>query len=128
MLPACVMHDLCYLAFNTTRSDCDDWFYRNMRQTCKLQSGFFSRLACQAAALAAYTTVVLAGGIYFEDGKEWAQVNCIAETSVEKSGSGGFGSGIGSGLGSGLASGFGSSSGSGSAYMSNSYKVSPILI
>ena len=102
---ACAMHDLCYTAFDTNQFDCDIWFYRNMRQTCKLKSGFFSRLACEGVALAAYTAVALAGGPYFEDGREWARVNCTAaEISVEESGSGGFGSGLSSGFGSGSGS------------------------
>ena len=124
---ACAMHDLCYSAFNTTRSDCDIWFYRNMKHTCDLvYPGFFNfikRDVCKAAAFAVYKAVVLAGRPYFKDGQDWARANCTAETSgkvdpkVEGSGSGG--------IGSGSMSGSGSNSGSGSAYVK--YKVSPIL-
>ena len=117
---ACAMHDLCYSAFDTNRFDCDLWFYRNMRQTCKLKRGLFSRLGCEGAALVAYTAVSLAGGPYFKDGREWARVNCTAESSGNFKEGSGKGSG---GFGSGLVSGIGS--GSGSAYVK--YKVSPIV-
>ena len=121
---ACAMHDLCYSAFDTERSDCDIWFYRNMKLICDLlYPGFFKSLkrgACKVAAFGVYTAVAIAGRPYFNEGQEWAQVNCTAETSEvdpKVEGSGGNG-----GIGSGSMSGSGS--GSGSAYVK--YKNFPI--
>ena len=75
---ACTLHDLCYLTVGTTQEDCDDWFYYNLKQACKLKS-WLKRAGCYATALVMYNAVKLFGGRYHSKGQEWAKENCTSE-------------------------------------------------
>ena len=108
---ACIIHGLCYSAFDTKRFDCDIWFYQNMWETCGKLSG--DRRNCELAATVIYRTVKPFGWYYFKKSQKWIQIRCTAEVSgifkvnpkIEGSGkgSGRFGSGLVSGFGSGSA-------------------------
>ena len=77
---ACFLHDLCYLSWNTTQKDCDDWFLHNMKQMCSVREGFF----CKAGAYAVYGAVRLFGGSKFDDAKSWTKENCTARNPEVK--------------------------------------------
>jgi len=71
---ACVTHDLCYrhgaATYGTTREECDDEFYENMKAACQGMAGLgvldpadFAK--CQVAALETYEAVREHGAKHF---------------------------------------------------------------
>ena len=73
---SCFLHDLCYLAWNTTQKDCDDWFLHNMKQMCSIRGGWLTRSLCKGGAYIVYWAVRAFGGGKFDDAKSWTKENC----------------------------------------------------
>ena len=68
--PACCIHDFCYSAYDAfSQADCDNAFYRNMRDACPWQQGNViqvvllprSQSACEVLAAGFYAAVALLG-------------------------------------------------------------------
>ena len=52
------LHELCYLAWNTTQKDCDHWFLHNMKQMCSIRGNWFTRSLCKGCAYIVYLAAV----------------------------------------------------------------------
>ena len=79
---ACTLHDLCYLSLNADRSDCDKWFYHNLKQICLTKRPWYRRLACRITAYKMYKAVALVGSSHFDDAQDWADENCSTNLKI----------------------------------------------
>ena len=70
---ACLLHDLCYLSWNTERRHCDDWFLHNMKQVCLIRRSWFRRSLCLASAHTVHLAVRGFGRVKFDVAKNWTK-------------------------------------------------------
>ena len=110
---ACFLHDLCYLSWNTTQEDCDDWFLHNMEQTCSIQPKCPTFSLCNTAASTVHLAVKKFGRDKFNDAKNWTKENCTTENRPTKAPTENRPTKAPTSEGSGSRKGLGSGSGSG---------------